>query len=87
MKKIVLSVLLVTAGVVTGYGQEIAPMKKVVTNPADTSSFAILENPNHVDVYNDLKIRQKISFYRKKTEDFILEFEDGLKILIYKEEE
>lgn len=55
--------------------------------PADTSSYEILQNPSFINVHTDLRYRKKIEAYRKKEENFILDFGNGLKVLIYKEEE
>lgn len=87
MKKITFLLLLFGLTPIISFGQQLQPVKKVTIAPADTSSYSIIENPDGIDVHNDLKIREKISFYRKEEVDFLLDFGDGLKILIYKEEE
>jgi hypothetical protein len=68
---------------IIGYSQNAKPMNRIENTPADTSSYKIILNKNNLDINNDLEIRKKINFYRKK-EDYTLEINPDLKILIYK---
>ncbi len=86
MKKFIFTLVISLS--MTAFGQQQFGLSKKATPPvADTSSYSIVENPDNIDVHNDLQIRKKISYYRKKDVDFLLDFGNGLKVLIYKEEE
>lgn len=87
MKKLILSISLTVVCISASYGQEFGASKKANAPVADTSTYKIIENSSNIDVFNDLEIRKKISFYRKKDQDYVLDFGNGLKVLIYKEEE
>ena len=85
MKKILLICSFLSCAI--GISQSIKFTEKKQYSPADTSSYSIVQNLNNIDVHNSIPYRRKISSYRKSSQDFLLDFGNGLKVLIYKEEE
>lgn len=70
------------------YSQELKLSKPNLSIiPADTASYEIIENTGNIEVHQNIEIRKKITYYRKEGQDFLLDFGNGLKVLIFKEEE
>lgn len=84
MKKVILIACIFFAGL--SFSQLSISSKRVMA-PADSNTYKVVQNEQNIDVYNNIELREKINFYRKKDMDFILDDGSGLVILIYKEEE
>lgn len=82
MKNLLIGIFLLLA--TYSYSQDLGVGKKVDIEPADTSSFVVIENDSLYDVYSD-EFRRKIEFHRRDV-NYFWEPEEGLKVLIKKEE-